>query len=155
MSSFHRVCGLAVAIALLAGCNSQPEGASENPMPEVTASAAMEAAGAGSTEAAPPSSLRPAQPPVAFQSCRSCHSVEPGRNGIGPTLHGLFGQKAASIPGFNYSPALKESGIIWDRASLDEWLAAPMKMVPGTRMVIGIPNEEARQSVIDYMETLK
>lgn len=102
---------------------------------------------------APPAAA--VQPPVAFAQCRSCHSTEAGKNGIGPSLHGVVGHKAASVAGFNYSPALKGSGIVWDRASLDEWLSGPIKMVPGTRMVIALPNAEARKSVIDYLETLK
>ena len=59
------------------------------------------------------------------------------------------------MPGFNFSPALKASGVTWDRQSLDTWLQGPMKMVPGTRMVIGVPDPQRRKDVIDYLETLK
>lgn len=94
-------------------------------------------------------------PPASFAQCRSCHSVEPGKNGIGPSLHAIFGQQAGQSKGFKYSPALAQSGITWTRAELDQWMAAPTKKVPGTRMVMGMRNEQQRQEVIDYLESLK
>ncbi|MBO9726949.1 MAG: c-type cytochrome [Novosphingobium sp.] len=93
--------------------------------------------------------------PAAFATCRSCHSVEPGKNGVGPSLFGIVGTKAGDVPGYNFSPALKASGVTWDRQTLDTWLQGPMKMVPGTKMVIGVPNPEKRKEVIDYLESLK
>ena len=94
--------------------------------------------------------------PATFVLCQSCHSIEPGRNGIGPSLAGVFGRKAASVEGFSYSPALKAADLTWDRTTLDQWLAAPMKMVPGTRMVYaGMADPARRQEMIDYLETLK
>lgn len=174
--------GLAIGTALLAGCSGdggasqeapeQDTAAEVSPSPEpqpaddnakeasTSASPAAEAAAAEKGSEKAPASPQVAQAapvaaPPAFLQCRSCHSVEPGKNGVGPSLHGVYGKQAGSADGFNYSTALKESGITWNRASLDTWLTSPIKMVPGTRMVIGIPNEEARQSVIDYLETLK
>ena len=67
----------------------------------------------------------------------------------------MWGRKAASGSGYAYSNALKNSGIVWDAKSLDTWLQGPMQMVPGTKMVIGLPNPEARKAVIEYLETLK
>lgn len=92
-------------------------------------------------------------PPI-FAHCRSCHSVRPGENGIGPTLHGIYGRRAASQD-FAYSPALKASGLTWDEPTLDEWLKGPMKLVPGTRMVMGIPDSRQRAAVIEYLRTLE
>ncbi len=94
-------------------------------------------------------------PPPAFAVCSSCHAVTPGRNTIGPSLAGVWQRKAGSMPGYTYSPALKGSGIVWDAQSLDRWLEAPMQMVPGTKMVVGLPNPEARKAVIEYLQTLK
>lgn len=94
-------------------------------------------------------------PPPAFAVCASCHGTMPGRQGVGPSLAGVWGRQAASQPGFNYSAPLKASGIVWDAQTLDQWLQAPMKMVPGTRMVIGLPNPQARAEVIRYLEALK
>lgn len=96
-----------------------------------------------------------AAPPAGFFQCRTCHSVEPGKNGIGPTLAGIVGSKAGEVPGFNFSPALKNSGITWDRATLEQWLAHPTKLVPGTRMVAMVPDPVRRKEIIDYLETLK
>jgi len=94
--------------------------------------------------------------PAMFALCQSCHSTEPGRNGIGPSLAGMVGRKAASVEGFSYSPALRAANLTWDRATLDQWLAGPMKMVPGTRMVYaGMVDPAKRKEMIDYMETLK
>ena len=94
--------------------------------------------------------------PTTFMQCAACHSVEPGKNGVGPSLAGVAGRKAASLPGFNYSNALKDSGLTWDPASLDRWLTSPQKAVPGTRMPFtGIPDAGRRKEVVDYLMTLK
>lgn len=93
--------------------------------------------------------------PPAFAVCRSCHSTQPGQNGIGPTLAGIVGSKAGDVPGYAFSPALKASGVTWDRASLDTWLQGPMKMVPGTKMVLPVSDPVKRKAIIDYLETLK
>ncbi len=97
----------------------------------------------------------PGEPPTAFLQCRSCHAVEPGKNGVGPTLAGVFGKPAASAADFRYSAALRESGITWNRENLDEWLEAPARMVPGTRMVQMVRDEGQRKAIIDYLETLE
>lgn len=126
----------------------------ETPAPVAAASpTASSAPAAETTPAATP--VAAAKPPVAFAVCRACHSVEPGKNGVGPTLHGIYGSKAGEVPGYNFSPALAKSGIVWDRAALDKWLQGPMKMVPGTKMVIAVPDAAKREAIIDYLETLK
>lgn len=94
-------------------------------------------------------------PPPAFAICRSCHSVTPGQLGAGPSLAGVFGRKAGTQARYPYTYALKTSGIVWDAKSLDTWLQSPIQMVPGTKMVFGIPDPEARQAVVDYLKTLK
>ena len=123
------------------------------------ATAASEAVGAPKAAATPEAAsaaATPSKPPVAFFQCASCHSVEPGRNGIGPSLHDVFGHKAGSVAGFSYSEPLKASGLTWDAATLDKWLANPRQTVPGTRMIFpGIPDPARRQEIIDYLETLK
>lgn len=135
--------GIAALALAAAGCGSGSP----------SADPAGEAPGASEPAAAPVPDIAAAPP--AFAQCRTCHAVEPGRNGSGPTLHGIVGAKAASVTGFPYSKALKDSGLVWDRATLDQWLAAPVKMVPGTRMVTMVPDEAQRAQIIDYLETLK
>ncbi|WP_375465317.1 c-type cytochrome [uncultured Methylobacterium sp.] len=68
-----------------------------------------------------------------FTACKACHAF--GKNGLGPNLTGVVGRKAASVKGYNYSNALKKSGITWDEANLKEWLTGPAaNKVKGTKM---------------------
>ena len=89
-----------------------------------------------------------------FALCRSCHTITPGGpNMTGPNLHGLFGRKAGSHPGFNYSDDLKTSGITWDAASLDKWIEGPRAVVPDTKMAFaGIKNPKDRADLIRYLK---
>lgn len=90
------------------------------------------------------------------QRCAACHTVAPGaKSGVGPVLRGVVGRKAASVPGFSYSPALKGSKLVWNAASLDKYLNSPGKVVPGTRMVIAVPNPADRAAVIAYLQSQK
>ena len=90
----------------------------------------------------------------AFGQCRACHTLtKGGRNGVGPNLYGVINRPAASLPGFNYSAALKASKLKWDDKTLDQFLAAPMKKVPGTRMPIGVADPAKRAALIGYLKT--
>ena len=120
----------------------------------MTASLSLSAIAAAAMIFAAPAMAQTA--PSAFNACRACHSVDKGgKNGIGPNLNGVVGRAAASIPGFKYSPALKGSKLSWDDRSLDSFLAAPAKKVPGTRMPIGTPDPAKRAAIIAYLKTLK
>jgi cytochrome c2 len=95
-------------------------------------------------------------PPPAFAQCRACHSPEPGRNGVGPSLAGVFGTKAGSVPGYHFSPAMRNSGLTWDEETLDRYLKAPRQVVPGTRMSFpGIPDDTKRAVVIAYLKAIR
>ncbi|WP_230291108.1 cytochrome c family protein [Croceicoccus sp. Ery5] len=92
--------------------------------------------------------------PASLAQCKSCHSFEEGEPArIGPNLHGIYGNKAGSVAGFNYSPALKSSGLVWDDKTLDEYLAAPTKLVPGGRMPMGQTNPDKRKDIIEYLKS--
>lgn len=98
----------------------------------------------------------PAAGKVVFNRCLVCHTIEPGKWKIGPSLWGVVGRPSHSLPGFNYSNAFKNYSVVWTPDALDHYLTAPMKVVPGTRMVFpGLPNPVDRQNVIAYLETLK
>src|SRR5260370_6020488 len=88
-------------------------------------------------------------------TCGACHSTEPGVNKIGPSLAGIVGSKSGTVPGYNFSPALKAANITWDEQTLDKFLANPSADVHGTKMVISVPNAEHRHNIIAYLETLK
>src|SRR5215469_4489923 len=73
-----------------------------------------------------------------FGRCAICHTVQKGGpNGLGPNLFGVVGRKAAALPSFMYSGALKASGITWTNDKLKAWIAAPARLVPGTKMAFG------------------
>ena len=88
--------------------------------------------------------------------CAICHSVVAGQNRIGPTLFGVVGRTAGSVPGFNYTADHKKLDVTWDPATLDKYLANPRAMVPDTSMVYaGLKNDAERADLIAYLETLK
>jgi cytochrome c len=94
-----------------------------------------------------------------FARCRACHSLEEGKNGVGPHLFGVVGRPVASVADFNYSDAMKayaEGGTVWDQAHLAVYLEKPREEVPGTKMVFpGLPKPEDRDNLVCYLETVK
>ena len=92
-----------------------------------------------------------------FGRCAQCHSADKdGGNGLGPNLFGVAGKKAASVPNFYYSPALKNAHITWTDDKLHAWIADPQKMVPGTRMIFsGLKKPQEIDDVIAYLHTKK
>ena len=85
--------------------------------------------------------------------CRTCHSTKPDDNRLGPSLSGVFGRKAASVQGYAYSDAIKNSGLTWDEGTLDKFIANPDGVVPGNRMkpFTGISNQNERTLIINYL----
>jgi len=89
-----------------------------------------------------------------FTTCQTCHSIEAGKNMIGPSLHGVVGRPAGSIAGYAYSSANKNSGITWTDAKLFQYLEAPQRVVPGTKMTFpGWSDPQKRADVIAYLKS--
>ena len=90
-----------------------------------------------------------------FAQCRACHQVgETAKNGVGPALNGLFGRKAGTVEGYNYSPANKNSGLTWDEATFREYIKDPRGKVPGTKMVYaGLKDEQRINDLVAYLKS--
>lgn len=97
-----------------------------------------------------------AQVDPSFAQCAACHTVAPGQNRLGPTLHKVVGRKKASVPGFAYSPAMKAQKGAWTEAELDAYIANPRAKVPGSRMVYaGMPDAAKRARLIAWLKSIK
>ena len=88
-----------------------------------------------------------------FKKCVACHSLEEGKNKIGPPLNNLLGRKAGSVEGYKYSKAMKNSGVVWDEESLDMFLTKPRKFIKKTKMLFrGIKKKSLRDDIISYLK---
>ena len=99
-----------------------------------------------------------------FRKCAGCHKIEEGKKGgMGPNLWGIYGSPAGQVEGYRYSKWLKESGIVWNRESLQAWLSDRKtreeyfgKEVFKTKMMwTGIKKEEDMNAILDYLEKQK
>ena len=91
-----------------------------------------------------------------FGKCAACHAAEPGKNKIGPTLHGIVGRPSANGDGFAYSDAMKAANKTWDEPTLLAYLTEPKVLVPGTKMVFpGLKEAKERDDVVAYLKTLR
>ena len=91
------------------------------------------------------------------QKCATCHSVTPdmAHGLLGPNLVGVVGRGAAAVPGWDFSPALKESKVIWTEEDLNKWLADTTAFVPKAQMDLKVPSRFEREDLIGYLKTLK
>jgi alcohol dehydrogenase (cytochrome c) len=95
-----------------------------------------------------------AQGEKAFQAqCASCHTFKPGVNGFGPSLAGVVGRHAGAAPGYTYTPAMLNSGLTWDEATLDTFLTSSTQKVPGTAMPVAIPDRDVRSAIIAFLKS--
>jgi cytochrome c2 len=95
----------------------------------------------------------PAQGKKVFGKCQACHSLEASVNKAGPSLNGVMGCESGADASFKYSDAMKNAHLNWTPETLDQYLANPKKVVPGTKMAFpGLPKEKDRADVITYLE---
>lgn len=89
-----------------------------------------------------------------FLVCRACHQIGPNaKNAVGPVLNGIVGRTAGTFPDYQYSPANKDSGLVWTAEELDKYLTSPQVVVPKTKMIFpGLKDEQKRKDVIAYLE---
>lgn len=82
--------------------------------------------------------------------CGGCHALD--HNKYGPSHRDLYGRRAATQPGYHYSDALSRSGIVWNDTSLDQWLADPRRVAPGTKMDAKVGDPSERRRIIEYLK---
>lgn len=88
---------------------------------------------------------------LVFRKCQACHSMEPGKTILGPSLAGIIGRKAGSEPGYNYSPAMKQANVVWDAKTLSAYLSDPQKFVPGNKMPFpGLKTDHDRADIVAF-----
>jgi len=88
-----------------------------------------------------------------FKKCVACHSLQEGKNKVGPPLNNLLGRQAGSVDGYKYSKAMKNSGVVWDEESLDKFITKPRKFIPKTKMSFrGIKKKSLRDDLISFLK---
>ena len=106
------------------------------------------------TQAFPSQAADPIRGKQLYESrCGACHSVDDNR--AGPAHKGVFGRKAGSAPGFDYSPALRASKVVWNEKTLNRWLADPEKLISGQKMGFSVPDPKERADLIEFLKTAK
>ena len=140
--------------ALIVACAQRPAGSGAHaqavpPEPRMVETIARPPAEAWT----PPPPLAAADRSKIFPKCAPCHTLVPGRQGLGPSLAGVYGRRAGSLSDFRYSDAMARSGIVWNAATLDRYLTNPAAMIPGTKMTFrGLDSPADRAQVIAFLQ---
>ncbi len=152
------------AAAVLTGCGKKEEPVMPQAEPVASAAPAASSAPTGADQLklvaalpAPYNSADPTDGMAKVAQCKSCHTFTKGGPAlVGPNLYGVFGTKAAAVPGFNFSDGMKASGLTWDAPTLDHWIENPKTVVPDTKMTFaGMKDAKDRQNIIAYLATLR
>lgn len=93
---------------------------------------------------------------AAFKArCITCHALEGNTSKkAGPHLQGIFGRTAGTLEGFRYSKTMRQSALVWDAYTLDNYLYDPPHTMKGTSMVLKTPDPKVRADLIAYLKTL-
>jgi cytochrome c oxidase assembly protein subunit 11 len=83
------------------------------------------------------------------EQCTACHALD--ANKYGPKLGGIFGRRAGTATGYDYSPALRSAGVTWSADNLNRWLANPKKFIAGVKMPVSVPDPIARRDIVAYL----
>ena|SRR5260221_5596838 len=87
------------------------------------------------------------------KTASSATQSKQGKNKVGPSLNGIVGRKAGTVPGFSYTSANKNSGVTWDEATLDTYITDPRKFIPGTKMTFaGLKDADDRKALIAFLK---
>jgi cytochrome c len=120
----------------------------------IAAVAAVCLAGAHDVQAQDLLPADPARGAEVWAKCKACHTLAAnGPHIVGPSLHDLFGRKAGTQTGYAYSPAMRESGVVWNEDTLDKYLAATTDFLPGTKMYGGLTIKQDRLDLIAWLKT--
>jgi cytochrome c len=128
------------------------------PRAPLVALATFTAAGGASVHAQMPlpSAAKPSGAELFAQQCAICHSLSPAdAPRQGPALAGIYGRKAGSVAGFNYSPGYGEADFVWDEAHLDSYLTDPQAVIPGAVMLYKQKNADVRKAIIAFLKEQK
>jgi cytochrome c len=89
--------------------------------------------------------------------CRTCHSLKPGDHRQGPSLNGIFGAKAGSTDYQGYSDSMKNAGVTWDQATLDQFMTNPDQVIPNNKMkpYTGLTDGNVRKQIIEHLQSQK
>lgn len=88
-----------------------------------------------------------------FNKCKACHEIASDKNKVGPTLQGVIGRQAGAVPGFNYSEATAASGVVWDAATISEYVEKPKEFIAGNKMAFaGLKKEDEIEDLVAYIE---
>ena len=145
---------VSIASLSLAACSGGEKKAEETAATEAAAPADATAAAAATPVAYASLTGDAAAGEKTFAQCKACHQAVVGKNGVGPSLAGIVGRIAGQVAGFSYSAANKDSGVVWKEETMFEYLEAPQKFMPGTKMAFaGLKKPQDRANVIAYLKT--
>lgn len=153
-----QISALVAACVLMAACSE----AQDSSAPAKDASATPPAQAAASTQATgtldgstfADFSPDPARGKALFLQCQTCHALDPGQNRIGPSLAGIVGRQAGSLPGYAYSAANRNARFAWTEDKLFQFLEKPRHVMPGTKMVYaGLAKPQDRADLIAYLKS--